>query len=59
MNRMHKFTMLTLDIVDLQTATANLTTFQKVPFYFGLKFLITFPLASKIHLMTQTNSDLF
>ena len=59
MNRMQKFTTLTLDIVDLQTATANLTTFQKGPFYFGLTFLITFPLASTIHLMTQTNSDLF
>jgi hypothetical protein len=37
---------------DLHTPNANLTTFQKCPFYFGIKFLITFLLASKRHLMT-------
>ena len=37
---------------DLHTATANLTSFQKVPFIFESKCLITFLLASKIHLVT-------
>jgi hypothetical protein len=37
---------------DLHTPTANLTTFQKGPFYFGIKVFIIFLLASKRHLMT-------
>ena len=37
---------------DLHTPTANLTTFQKGPFILESRFLITFLLASKIHLMT-------
>jgi hypothetical protein len=39
-------------ISDLHTLTANLINFQKVPFILELKSLITFLLASKIHLMT-------
>jgi len=37
---------------DLHTPTANLTTFQKGPFYFGIKVFNRFLLASKRHLMT-------
>jgi len=37
---------------DLHTATANLTTFQKGPFYFGINVFNHFLLASKIRLMT-------
>jgi hypothetical protein len=37
---------------DLHIPTANLTTFQKVPFILELKFLIIFLLVSKRHLMT-------
>jgi hypothetical protein len=44
---------------DLHTPTANLTTFQKGLFYFEIKFLITFLIGSKIHLMTQRNLNLF
>jgi len=39
-------------ISDLHTRGANITTFQKAPFIFESKFIITFLLASKIHLMT-------
>jgi len=37
---------------DLHTPTADLTNFQKGPFCYGIKFLIAFLLALKIHLMT-------
>jgi hypothetical protein len=44
---------------DLHTANANLTTFQKGEFYFGINLFNHFLLASKVHLMTLTNSGLF
>jgi len=37
---------------DLHTLTASLKTFQKGPFYFGIKGVFTFLLASQIYLMT-------
>ena len=44
---------------DLHTRTANLTTFQKGLFYFGIKVFNHLPTSIKKNLMTQTNSDLF
>ena len=41
---------------DLHTPTANLTTFQKGPFYFGIKVFNFLPTSIK---NTCTNSDLF
>ena len=37
---------------DLHTPTANLTTFQKGPFYFGIKVFNHIPTSIKRHLMT-------
>jgi hypothetical protein len=37
---------------DLHNQTENLTTFQKRPFYFGIKVFNHLPTAPKIHLMT-------
>ena len=37
---------------DLHTPMANLATFQKGPYYFGIKYSTIFPLASKNYLMT-------
>jgi len=37
---------------DLHTPTANLTTFQKGPFYFGIEVFNYLPTNIKIHLMT-------
>jgi len=37
---------------DLHIPTANLITFQKVPFYFGIKVFNHLPTSIKIHLIT-------
>jgi len=37
---------------DLYTPTANVITFQKIPFYFGIKVFNYLPTSIKIHLMT-------
>ena len=37
---------------DLHTPTVNLTTFQNIPFYFGIKVFNYLLLASKLHLVT-------
>jgi hypothetical protein len=53
MNQIQKFIILTLDLVltyILQLETEQL--FKKIPFILESKFLITFLLASKIHLIT-------
>jgi hypothetical protein len=44
---------------DLQTPTANLTTFQKGPFYFGIQVFNHLPTSIKNTLHDINHSDLF
>ena len=48
MNHIQKFIIITTSLVsELHTPTANLTTFQKGPFYFGIKVFNYIPTSIK------------